>query len=127
MTGTINVSNSSVREDGYVTAEIAHWAEQLEYKHLSAEAVHQAKRFLLDSVGCALGAFLQHDIVIALDVLRELAGKGPATVIGTGEHIDVASATLANALMIRSLDYNDIYWKQDPSHPSDLIPAVLHV
>jgi 2-methylcitrate dehydratase len=125
MTGTINVSNSSVRKDGYVTAEIARWAEQLEYKHLSAEAVHQAKRFLLDSVGCALGAFLQHDIVIALDVLRELAGKGPATLIGTGEHIDVASATLANALMIRSLDYNDIYWKQDPSHPSDLIPAAF--
>ena len=125
MTGTINVSTSSVGKDGYVTAEIARWAEQLEYKHLSAEAVHQAKRFLLDSVGCALGAFLQHDIVIALDVLRELAGKGPATVIGTGEHIDVASATLANALMIRSLDYNDIYWKQDPSHPSDIFPAAI--
>jgi 2-methylcitrate dehydratase len=23
------------------------------------------------------------------------------------------------------MDYNDIYWKQDPSHPSDLIPAAL--
>jgi len=29
--------------------------------------------------------------------------------------------------MIRSLDFNDIYWKQDPSHPSDLIPAALSV
>jgi 2-methylcitrate dehydratase len=29
--------------------------------------------------------------------------------------------------MIRVLDYNDIYWKQDPSHPSDLIPAALSV
>ncbi len=27
--------------------------------------------------------------------------------------------------MIRALDYNDIYWEQDPSHPSDLIPAAL--
>lgn len=27
--------------------------------------------------------------------------------------------------MIRSLDFNDIYWKEDPSHPSDLIPAAL--
>jgi 2-methylcitrate dehydratase len=23
------------------------------------------------------------------------------------------------------MDYNDIYWKQDPSHPSDLIPAAM--
>ena len=22
--------------------------------------------------------------------------------------------------MIRCMDYNDIYWKQDPSHPSDI-------
>jgi 2-methylcitrate dehydratase len=27
--------------------------------------------------------------------------------------------------MIRVMDYNDIYWKQDPSHPSDLIPAAI--
>jgi 2-methylcitrate dehydratase len=30
---------------------------------------------------------------------------------------------LLNALMIRAMDYNDVYWKQDPSHPSDLMPA----
>jgi len=29
--------------------------------------------------------------------------------------------------MIRAMDYNDIYWKQDPSHPSDLIPAATSV
>jgi len=32
---------------------------------------------------------------------------------------------LANALMIRCMDYNDIYWKQDPAHPSDMFPAAL--
>jgi 2-methylcitrate dehydratase len=35
------------------------------------------------------------------------------------------SAALANALMIRCMDYNDIYWKQDPSHPSDIFPAAM--
>ncbi len=51
--------------------------------------------------------------------------RGPATVIGTGKRIDVVSASLANALMIRCMDYNDIYWNQDPSHPSDIFPAAL--
>jgi 2-methylcitrate dehydratase len=87
--------------------------------------VYQAKRFLLDSLGCALGGYQQHDVKIALEVLSETAGPGRATVIGTAQQIDPVSASLANALMIRCMDYNDIYWKQDPSHPSDIIPAAL--
>ena len=108
-----------------ITSKMARWAAGLQYEQLSQEAVYQAKRFLLDSAGCALGGYRQHDVVIALKVLREIAGRGPATVIGTGERIDPVSASLANALMIRCMDYNDIYWKQDPSHPSDIFPAAM--
>jgi 2-methylcitrate dehydratase len=104
---------------------MSRWAAGLRYEDLSQEAVYQAKRFLLDSVGCALGGYRQHDVKIALEVLGEIAGRGPATVIGTGERIDAVSAALANALMIRCMDYNDIYWKQDPSHPSDIFPAAM--
>src|SRR5271157_3602501 len=108
-----------------ITATMSRWAAGLEYKDLSQDAVYQAKRFLLDSVGCALGGYRQHDVIIALEVLKEIAGRGPATVIGTGEKMDAVSASLANALMIRCMDYNDIYWKQDPSHPSDIFPAAM--
>ncbi|HXY14802.1 MAG TPA: MmgE/PrpD family protein [Terriglobales bacterium] len=108
-----------------VTAEMARWAASLQYKDLSQEAVYQAKRFLLDSIGCALGGYTQHDVGIALEILDQISGRGPSTVIGTGKRIDPVSATLANALMIRCMDYNDIYWKQDPCHPSDIFPAAL--
>jgi 2-methylcitrate dehydratase len=108
-----------------VSAEMARWAAGLEYQQLSTDAVYQAKRFLLDSIGCALGGYKQHDVKIALDVLNEIAGRGPSTVIGTGKRIDPVSAALANSLMIRCMDYNDIYWNQDPSHPSDIFPAAL--
>jgi 2-methylcitrate dehydratase len=108
-----------------ITAKMSRWAAGLEYKQLSQDAIYQAKRFLLDSVGCALGGYQQHDVIIALDVLKEVAGRGPSTVIGTGQKIDAVSASLANALMIRCMDYNDIYWKQDPSHPSDIFPAAM--
>ena len=60
-----------------ITAKMARWAAGLEYKHLSQDAVYQAKRFLLDSVGCALGGYQQHDVKIALEVLDEIAGRGP--------------------------------------------------
>ncbi|MGA7399920.1 MAG: MmgE/PrpD family protein [Candidatus Sulfotelmatobacter sp.] len=108
-----------------VTAKMSRWAASLRYEDLSQDAIYQAKRFLLDSVGCALGGYRQHDAKIVLEVLDELAGRGAATVIGTGKRVDPVSATLANALMIRCMDYNDIYWKQDPSHPSDIFPAAM--
>ena len=108
-----------------VTAEMSRWAAELKFAQLSKDAVYQAKRFLLDSLGCALGGYQQHDVKLALQVLGETAGSGPATVIGTGKKVDALSASLANALMIRCMDYNDIYWKQDPSHPSDIFPAAL--
>jgi len=117
--------NAHVPPKETVTAKMSQWAAKLEFAHLSAEAVYQAKRFLLDSIGCALGGFQQHDVEIALDVLDEIAGPGRATVIGTGKRMDPVSAALANALMIRCMDYNDIYWKQDPSHPSDIFPAAI--
>ena len=108
-----------------VTAVMSRWAAALKFEQLSADAIYQAKRFLLDSLGCALGGFQQHDVKIALEVLDETAGHGPSTVIGTGKKSDPISASLANGLMIRCMDYNDIYWKQDPSHPSDIFPAAL--
>jgi 2-methylcitrate dehydratase len=108
-----------------ITAEISRWAAGVKFSDLSPEAVHQSKRFLLDSVGCALGGFRQHDVALALRVLDEVAAPGPATVIGSGKKMDVVHAAFANALMIRCMDYNDIYWKQDPSHPTDIFPAAL--
>lgn len=108
-----------------ITAKIAQWAARLQFDDLSSDAIYQGKRFLLDSLACALGGYRQHDVRIALQVLDEIAGAGRATVIGAGRKVDAVSASLANALMVRVMDYNDIYWKQDPSHPSDIIPAAL--
>jgi len=108
-----------------ITATMSQWAAGLKFEQLSPDAVYQAKRFLLDSIGCALGGYQQHDVTIALEVLNEIAGPGKATVIGSGQQMDAVSASLANALMIRCMDYNDIYWKQDPSHPSDIFPAAI--
>ena len=100
-------------ENGTITARMSQWASQLDFGQLSDDAVHCAKRFLLDSLGCALGGFLQHDVKIALTVLEEHGGRGPATVIGTGKQMDPVSASLLNALMVRVQDYNDFGGKNE--------------
>ncbi|MFQ5511951.1 MAG: MmgE/PrpD family protein [Candidatus Krumholzibacteriia bacterium] len=108
-----------------ITAKMAQWSAGVEYGQLGDRAVHEAKRYLLDSLGCAFGGYRQEDARIALKVLDEIGGGGKATVIGTGAKTDAVTASLANALMVRVMDYNDIYWQQDPSHPSDIIPAAI--
>jgi 2-methylcitrate dehydratase len=108
-----------------ITAKMAQWAARVSFDDLGDRAVHEARRFLLDSLGCAFGGLRQEDARIALEVLDDIGGKGPSTVIGTGKKTDPVTASLANALMIRVMDYNDIYWQQDPSHPSDIIPAAM--
>jgi 2-methylcitrate dehydratase len=114
-----------VGPDATVTGRLAAFAAGLEFADLPGEVVHQAKRILLDALACALGGRHEPDVRLALRVYGELCGPGPATVIGEARTVDPASAALLNALMVRVLDYNDIYWDQDPSHPSDLIPAAL--
>src|SRR4029077_11080061 len=54
------------------------------------------------------------------------AGKGgKATAFVSGFKTNPVDAAFINGHMIRAMDYNDIYWKADPCHPSDLIAAPL--
>jgi 2-methylcitrate dehydratase len=108
-----------------ISQKWAKFALKLKYKDIPSEALKEAKRFLLDSVGCALSALDNKDTKAAYNYVRDLGGKEQATVIGWGTKTNLPQATLINSLLIRALDYNDIYWEQDPSHPSDIIPAVL--
>jgi len=108
-----------------ISQKWAKFALELKYDNIPPEAIKEAKRFLLDSVGCAFSALDNKDIKSAYDYIQDLGGKKQATIIGWGEKTNLPQATLMNSLLIRALDYNDIYWEQDPSHPSNIIPAVL--
>src|SRR5437667_8929736 len=126
---------------------IAEWACSLKYEHLSPEAIQAAKLFWFDSIGCALGGSQQEDAKILLKHYRKMSGetvaggadpgpassrrvgtttgKGSATAFVSGFKTNPVDASFLNGHMIRAMDYNDIYWKADPCHPSDLIAAPL--
>src|SRR6267154_369200 len=105
---------------------IAEWACSLQYEHLSPEAIQAAKLFWFDSIGCALGGSQQEDATILLKHYRAMSdGKGHATAFVSGFKTNPVDASFLNGHMIRAMDYNDIYWKADPCHPSDLIAAPL--
>lgn len=105
--------------------QIARFALGVRYEDLPAEVIHAAKHFLYDSVGCAYGSVATKDVEALRGIYTDLGGKEEATLIGFGDRMPGVNTALVNSLMIRALDFNDIYWKEDPSHPSDLIPAAL--
>ena len=108
-----------------ISREMAKFALSLSYDQIPEPSLKEAKRFMLDSVGCALAAIDHEDMRQAYDFVQMLGGHEQGTIIGHGTKSNLGNATLMNALLIRAMDYNDIYWKQDPSHPSDIIPAAL--
>lgn len=110
-----------------ISQQWAEYAVNLSYDDLSPEAIAAAKMFLYDSFGCAIGGSKTEDFRILESVFKEIGGRGECSVIGSSLRTDVRSAGLINGLAIRALDYNDVYWKQDPSHPSDLLPAAFCV
>lgn len=108
-----------------ITQRMAQFALSLQYQAIPADALKEARRFMLDSIGCALAASRNEDMLAAHRYVEKLGGAPEATIIASGLKTNTPNAALMNALLIRALDYNDIYWKQDPSHPSDIIPAAL--
>ncbi|HWR83442.1 MAG TPA: MmgE/PrpD family protein [Candidatus Deferrimicrobium sp.] len=110
-----------------LSRQIAEFAVQLSFEDLPDNVVYEVKRYLYDSIGCAYGAHQTRDVNIMRDICLTMGGRAEATLIGFGDRLPAVNATLVNSLMIRALDFNDIYWREDPSHPSDIIPAALAV
>ena len=108
-----------------ISRRMAEFAANLQYDDIPTAAVNEAKRFLLDSMGCALAAVHHEDMQAMYRFTEKLGGTPEATVIGNGHKTNAPNAALMNCLLTRALDYNDIYWEQDPSHPSDIIGAPL--
>ncbi|MCF7823059.1 MAG: MmgE/PrpD family protein [Candidatus Marinimicrobia bacterium] len=108
-----------------IARQIAEFAVGLKYEDLPDEVIYEVKRYLYDSIGCAYGSMGTHDVQSMLEIYQEMGGAAESKVIGFGDALPAVSTALVNSLMIRALDFNDIYWKDDPSHPSDIIPAAL--
>ncbi|MBI2295946.1 MAG: MmgE/PrpD family protein [Betaproteobacteria bacterium] len=109
-----------------IVEQLSSYAAGLRYEDLPREVVHQAKRLIVDTLGCALGGFESEPSRIARDVAGMVTSTRPATVLVSGQRTSPELAAFANGVMIRFLDFNDGYTSTGESgHPSDSIAAVL--
>lgn len=111
------------------TERLARYATALTYEDLTPSAIHEVKRKLIDSFGCAVAGYDSEPSLIA----RRLAAARPAPqaarVLGEGARTTPEMAAFANAVMVRYLDANDTYISpiNGTGHPSDMIPGLLAV
>ena len=115
-----------------IAADLSNYSLNLKYTDLPEKVVHEAKRALLDSLGCAIAAYESETGVIVRNVIEAFETKGNATVIGSGKKTLPHYAALANGVMLRYCDFNDSYHfpmgkMLSGSHPSEIIPTCLAV
>src|SRR6266511_2646253 len=107
------------------TELLSAYACKLTYQDLPDEVVHQVKRTLVDTVGCALGGFHAEPSIIARRLASRVTSNTAARILGTKDATAPDLAGFANGVMVRYLDYNDSYFSPGGGHPSDMIPAIL--
>jgi 2-methylcitrate dehydratase len=107
--------------------QLADYACALQFEELSPEVVHEVKRRVIDSLGCALGAWNEEPCAIARGVASEFSAKRGATIIGTNHKAPPDWTAFADGCAIRYFDYNDTYLSKEPAHPSDNISAALAI
>lgn len=108
-----------------LTRQIANFASRLSYEQLSTEVVSAARRFIVDTLACAVTARDCESVWVGLRLAEgALPVRYPGRIICHDQKSSAESATFVNTAMIRNLDFNDQY---PGGHPSDCMGAFLAI
>jgi 2-methylcitrate dehydratase len=107
------------------TETLARYVTSIRYADLGPRTIQEAKRHLIDSLGCALGALESEPARVARRVAPAWNGVPSARILGEGRSTTPEAAAFANSVMIRFLDANDTYIARGSGHPSDMLGAIL--
>jgi 2-methylcitrate dehydratase len=101
--------------------ELAEYVDSISYRDIPDNVVHETKKRIVDSLGCAIGAFNAEPVKIARKLALAASGRHGATLFGTRKKTPPDLAAFVNGIMVRYFDYNDTYLSKEPAHPSDNI------
>src|SRR3989442_8370432 len=104
---------------------LSRYVTSLRYADLSPRTVQEAKRHLIDSLGCAMGGYSSEPAAIVRRMAPAWSGAPSARLLGDGRPTTPEAAAFANSVMIRFLDANDTYIARGSGHPSDVLGALL--
>ena len=107
-----------------VTKTLAQFVVDSRYDAISEKVRHEARRSVLNWLGCAVGASRHAGIDIALAALAGFSGPAQASVLGRGERLDIMHAALLNGISSHMFDFDDTHLKT-VIHPSGPVASAL--
>lgn len=99
--------------------QLARFATYTRFEDIPADVVQEAKRLVLDSLGCALAGTDNPKGRIGIEYGRLMGGQGNATIIGTTDRVSIFGAAFANGELINALDMDAVL------PPGHVTPYVL--
>lgn len=108
------------------TSALADFVARLKYEDLPHTVVQQAKRILMDAIGCALAAYKEdvRKTTIVGNIVTQIGGVQQATVLG-GEKSHASIVALANGMLINATDNDDTHKRALLHMGSILVPSAL--
>jgi 2-methylcitrate dehydratase PrpD len=85
---------------------------------------HEARRAIVNYVGCAVGGSAHSAVDIAIRALGPFSGPASANILGRTERLDPLHASLMNGISSHVYDYDDTTPK-NYSHPSSPVASAL--
>ncbi len=108
-----------------LTKELCGHLAAATFADLSATAASEARRGVLDWIGCALAASAHPTIAKLIAVLQEAGGKPQAAVLARNLKLGLLEAPLVNGQMGHLLDYDDTHMGGVLLHTSSPVLAAL--
>ncbi len=97
------------QSDQSYTQSIVDFVMETDFSHLPSDVVAEAKRIILDTIGCGIGGYTLDRGKIAVDLARDLGGKPEATILVTGDKVSCANAAFANGDLCSALDADETF------------------
>jgi 2-methylcitrate dehydratase PrpD len=106
------------------TLALARFVATADPSGVPAGVRHEAKRALVNWLGCAIGASRHDAVSHAIAALAPFAGREQATILGRTERFDCLHAALLNGLASHTFDFDDTHLKTI-IHPTGPVAAAL--
>lgn len=109
------------------TLRIARHVHRLDFGGLAPEAVHEARRRLIDSAACAAAASVEPFCATLNAFAARYSSTPSARIWGSGQPTSPEMAAFANGTMLRYLDHSDTVLARTNGHPSDMIGGLVAI
>lgn len=115
----------NTEQDKKIAEVIAEFLVNCRYEDLPQQATEKVKEYIIDVIGCMVGASRDPQAQALLDVMNKQGGNPDSSVISHGFKTSAMNAAMINGTMGHILDFDDDH-REGTMHPTVVVfPAVF--